>query len=103
MKRHFFLFVLFILLLSCTSPMERKFNKETSKADIEALREELDSAAFMLLAGSLVRLQLEEVPLETMTYAEILENGKKWQAAEAENRKKEIGSRIDRRRNYPNE
>lgn len=89
------------LLLSCSSPMQRKYSKENSRTDMEAIKEELDTPAFMLLAGTLVRLEFEEVPLDTMTYAEILEYGKKWQTEQDKKRKSQLGERYDKRRNHP--
>lgn len=101
MKKQLLLVGVATILLSCTSPMQRNYSKESSKADLEAIKEELDPPSFMLLAGTLVRLEFEEVPLDTMTYAEILEHGKKWQAEQDRKRKSELGDRHDRRRNYP--
>ncbi|MBD0831310.1 hypothetical protein [Aestuariibaculum sediminum] len=67
-------------LISCSSPMKKKFNEDTAKEDIEAIRESLDSSDLQLLAGSMIRLKFQDKKLEEMTYAEILEDGKKWKA-----------------------
>ncbi|MGM0636563.1 MAG: hypothetical protein ACQESK_10900 [Bacteroidota bacterium] len=68
------------LLFACSSPLEKKYNEETAKEDIQAIQSELDSTEWKLLTGTLLRLQFQDKELEEMTYAEILEDGKKWKA-----------------------
>lgn len=80
MKKQILLLGLAALLFSCSSPLTKKFNEETSEEDIKAVKGELDSTEMKLLAGSIFRLKLQDKKLEEMTYAEILENGKKWKA-----------------------
>lgn len=81
MKKLLVLFgLLTILLSSCTSPLDKTFNEETVENDIEAIRSELDSNEINLLAGSLIRLGIQQKNLSEMTYREILENGKNWKA-----------------------
>jgi len=80
MKNHLLLIALSALLFSCSSPMEKKFNEETAKDDIAAIKSELDSADLKLLAGSMMRLKIQDKKLEDMTYAEILADGKSWLA-----------------------
>lgn len=69
-----------IFLFACNSPLDKKFNEETAKEDIEEVKEEIDSTDLKLLAGSMIRLKFQDENLEDMTYGEILENGKKWKA-----------------------
>lgn len=78
MKKQLLLIVITAFLFSCSSPMDKKFNEETAKEDIEAIKSKLDSTDLQLLAGSMVRLKFQDKKLEEMTYSEILENGKKW-------------------------
>jgi hypothetical protein len=66
------------LLISCSSPMDKKFNEKTAKEDIEAIKEKIDTTEFQLLAGSMMRLKFKGEKIEEMTYSEILENGKNW-------------------------
>jgi len=60
--------------------MDKKFNEETAKEDIEAIKGKIDSTELKLLAGSMIRLKFQDKKLEEMTYGEILEDGKKWKA-----------------------
>lgn len=66
--------VIAIILIACSNPLDKKFNKETAKEDFKTLG--LDSADNMLLAGALVKLTLEQEDLTQMTYRDILEYGK---------------------------
>jgi hypothetical protein len=60
--------------------MDKKFNEETAKEDIKAIKSKIDSTELQLLAGSMIRLKFQDKKLEEMTYGEILEDGKKWKA-----------------------
>ena len=80
MKKQLLLIGITALLFSCTSPMEKKFNKETVKEDMKAVRKQLDSTELKLLAGTMFRLKIQDKKLEDMTYSDMLENGKKWKA-----------------------
>ncbi len=104
MKKTLLFISLIGLLWSCSSPLERKFSEETSEKDIKEIKSELDSTELMLLAGSMIRLQMTGEKLEEMTYREILDNGKEWKAEQekieaeqkalAEKAKKEEEARI---------
>ena len=72
-----------IFLFSCSSPMDKKFNEETVKEDIQAIKTKIDSTELQLLAGTMMRLKFQDKNLENMTYAEILDNGKKWKIEQA--------------------
>lgn len=80
MKKQLLLIVITAFLVSCSSPMDKKFNEETAKEDIEAIIGKIDSTDLQLLAGSMIRLKFQDKKLEEMTYGEILEDGKKWKA-----------------------
>jgi len=92
------------IIFSCSSPMAKKYNEETAKDDIAAIKEKLDTTEIQLLAGTMFRLKLQDKKMEDMTYAEILEDGKKWKAEQekieaeqkalAEKAKKEEEARI---------
>jgi hypothetical protein len=104
MKKTLLFISLIGLLWSCSSPLDRKFSEETSEKDIKEIKSELDSTELMLLAGSMIRLQMTGEKLEEMTYREILDNGKEWKAEQekieaeqkalAEKAKKEEEARI---------
>jgi len=106
MKKQLILIGIAALFMSCNSPLDKKFNEETAKEDLEAIESKLDTAEFQLLAGSMLRLKLQEKELENMTYSEILEDGKEWkkeqekieaeQQALAEKAAKEEAERIKR-------
>ncbi|MBN4047347.1 hypothetical protein JYU05_02280 [bacterium AH-315-P13] len=70
--------IISILIFSCSSPMNKKFNEETAKDDLAKITVKLDSTEIGLLAGTMLRLKLQEENLEKMTYSEILDKGKEW-------------------------
>ena len=78
MKKGILLIGIVTLLISCSSPMDKKFNEKTAKEDIVAIKEKIDSTEFKLLAGSMMRLKFKGEKIEEMTYSQILEDGKKW-------------------------
>ena len=80
MKKLLLLVGMTAVLFSCSTPMEKKYNEKTALKDIQLIKAAIDSIEFNLLAGSVFRLKLEDKKLEEMTYAEILEDGKKWKA-----------------------
>lgn len=80
MKKQLLLIAMVVLMFSCSSPLDKKFDEETAKEDIEAIKGKVDSTDLQLLAGSMIRLKFQDKKLEEMTYAEILEDGKKWKA-----------------------
>jgi len=84
MRKQLLLIGFVVLMFSCSSPMDKKYNEETAKDDFEVIRSKLDTTELMLLAGSMIRLKLQDENLEKMTYAEILDNGKKWKAEQEE-------------------
>jgi hypothetical protein len=78
MRKGILLIGIVTLLISCSSPMDKKFNEKTAKEDIVAIKEKIDTTEFQLLAGSMIRLKFKGEKIEEMTYSEILENGKNW-------------------------
>ena len=78
MKNTYSLIVLCFLMFSCSSPMDKKFREEASNEDMKLISKELDSTELGLLIGNIIRLKFQDKKLEEMTYAEILEDGKKW-------------------------
>ena len=69
-----------VLMLACSSPLDKKYSEQTIKEDVKELRNELDSSEVKLLLGSIFRLTLAQKDLTKMTYGEILEDGKAWKA-----------------------
>ncbi|CAI8173687.1 MAG: Uncharacterised protein [Cryomorphaceae bacterium] len=69
-----------ILMVACSSPLDKKYTEDTFEEDAKELRNELDSNEAKLLLGSIFRLTLQQEDLSKMTYGEILENGKAWKA-----------------------
>jgi len=67
-----------ILMVACSSPLDKKYSEDTFEEDAKELRNELDSTEAKLLLGSIFRLTLQQEDLSKMTYGEILENGKAW-------------------------
>ena len=69
-----------ILVVACSSQLDKKYSEDTIKEDAKELRSELDSSDVKLLMGSIFRLTMQQEDLTKMTYGEILENGKAWKA-----------------------
>lgn len=67
-------------LAACTSPLEKNYSEETFKQDSKELEAQLDTADLQLLVGSILRLSFEGKDMSSLTYEEILENGKQWKA-----------------------
>ncbi len=80
MKKISLIIIVCFGLLSCSSPLDKKYNEESAKDDLVLINEKLDSTEVVLLAGTMFRLMLQEENLEKMTYAEILDKGKKRKA-----------------------
>ena len=66
-----------VVLASCSSPLEKTYSEEDLEQDAPALKEALDSNDLQLLMGSIFRLTLQG-DLNSMTYNEILEDGRAW-------------------------
>lgn len=72
--------VLAVFAVSCSSPLEKKYNSETEDKDIESLKTELDTADLRLILGTMFRMRIEDKDFEGMTYRELLEDGKRYKA-----------------------
>ncbi|WP_417800177.1 hypothetical protein [Tenacibaculum sp.] len=106
MRKVFIVSVILLGIVSCSSPLDKKFNEERAAEDIKAVQTEIDSTEFGMLVGSMLRLKLEGEKVEGLTYREILEKGKRWKEKEeelekeqkllAEKAKKEELERINR-------
>jgi hypothetical protein len=77
-KIKFLVIIAALLISSCSSPLDKKFNEKTAKEDILELKDELDSTKLGLLAMSMLRLKFQNKNLEEMTYSEIIEDGEEW-------------------------
>jgi hypothetical protein len=69
-----------ILMLACSSSLDRMYSEKTIQEDAKELQNELDSSEVKLLMGSIFRLTFAQKDLSKMTYGEILEDGKAWKA-----------------------
>ncbi|MEE4001525.1 hypothetical protein V1T75_14365 [Tenacibaculum sp. FZY0031] len=106
MRKVFIVSVILLAIVSCSSPLDKKFNEERAAEDIKAVQSEIDSTELGMLVGSMLRLKLEGEKVEGLTYREILEKGKRWKEKEeklekeqkflAEKAKKEELERINR-------
>ncbi|MEQ8910289.1 MAG: hypothetical protein RIC95_13910 [Vicingaceae bacterium] len=83
MMKQFLLTGIALILFSCSSPLDKKFKDETVKEDMLAMKNELDSTEIKLLLGTMMRYKFQDKELENMTYAKILEDGKKWKVEKA--------------------
>ncbi len=67
-----------MIITSCSSIMEKKYNNETVKADLVSMHGELDSVEVEIIIWESIRLMSQQAMVSEMTYAEILESGKQW-------------------------
>jgi hypothetical protein len=80
MKKTLFVVFTSALLLGCSSPLNKKYSEKTIQEDVIELQKELDSLEVKIIFGSIIRLGLAQKNLTTMTYGEILKDGKSWKA-----------------------
>lgn len=86
------LFVISVLLLvSCSSPLDKKYSEATLEEDAKLLKTKLDSTEVNLLLGNILRLTMLKKDMTKMTYREIIEDGKAWKL---EMEKKEASERA---------
>jgi len=74
MKKLLIVFVATLLFYSCSSPLDRKYSKETFQDDLEALvkEEKIDSAATMKIAGYLMYATMSGESIDGLSYREII-------------------------------
>lgn len=63
--------------LSCSSPLDQKYSRDTVKQDLELLSHSLDPGEYDLLVKTVILFSLEDRNLETLTYKQILREGKR--------------------------
>lgn len=100
MRKVFIVSVILLGIVSCSSPLDKKFNEERAAEDIKAVQSEIDSTEFGMLVGSMLRLKLEGEKVEGLTYREILEKGKRWKEKEEklEKEQKLLAEKAKKRR-----
>jgi hypothetical protein len=77
--KNIFLLVLFsILIISCSTPLDKKYNEERLGDDAKEMKEsgKLTEEDAQIMAGWIVRAKLKDEYLEGKTYREILEEAK---------------------------
>lgn len=68
--------LLIIVIVSCSSPVDKIYSKEGFKEDLPELKKELSSDEIELLAATIVRFALiDESKLNIMSYKELLQEG----------------------------
>jgi hypothetical protein len=90
MKKSVLTALITLLFISCSSPIERKYNEHNIKSDIAAIKKKLNTKDFEILENSIIRLNYNTEKLEQMTYFEILENGKIWKNSQKKEESKII-------------
>ena len=85
MKQTVALLIVLFFLVACTSPLDKKFNEQTLKEDIQEIKEsgELDSLESQMLAAYLLRGKMRSEDMSKMTYREMVD------AVKAERKKNE--------------
>jgi len=78
MKKITLISVVYLLLLSCSSPLNKKYNEETLSEDAKEIKEKgkLSEEDAQIMAGWIVRAKLSGDKLENKTYGEILTEAK---------------------------
>ncbi len=87
MKKIFtFMMVLFALLLvSCSSPLDRKYNKETLDDDVKAMRESgVADDDMMAIGGWVMKSAIDNTNLDGKTYRDILKDAKDYSKKQKE-------------------
>jgi hypothetical protein len=82
--------IILISFYSCSSPIERTYNKESFENDLNELKKEINSEDFEILKNSIIMLSYDTESLEKMTYSEILQSGKDWENSINEEKYKKI-------------
>lgn len=73
-------FIFLISLFGCKDQLNIKYQEATKKEDFAKIKQELSAEDIAIIQGNLVRLQVKGKDIEGMTYREILEDGRVWQA-----------------------
>ncbi len=101
MKKTILISIVIGLIISCSSPLDKKFSEEKVEKDMIEIKEKLDSTELMLLAGTMIRLKLQDKNLEGMTYQEILDDGETWKAEQEkiEREQKKLAKKAEKEEN----
>lgn len=74
MRKIYIIICLLGLLMACTSPIERMYNKETVMKDMKEIKNSIEISEFELLENGINNLTQNEGELETKTYLQILDS-----------------------------
>lgn len=106
MKNYILAIIASVTLYACSTPLDKKYNEETLKQDLEAIQKQVDSTDYQILAGTYIRYSMQGKDMSAMTYEQLLKEGKDWKAeqerieaeqkAMAEKAAKEEAARIAR-------
>ena len=80
MKKSLLFIAIIGLLWSCSSVLDEKYTQNPSDEVVEQIKEKLTPDEMEIFAESVVRLHFSDENLQEMTYGEILEKGKEWEA-----------------------
>jgi hypothetical protein len=76
MKNTLLFIFIFVFIVACSSPLDRKFSVDTFKEDTQALFSELDTSEVQLIMGTVLRFSFQKKDLTQMTYRDLLNEGK---------------------------
>ncbi|SHL23817.1 hypothetical protein [Chryseobacterium polytrichastri] len=78
--KKFILCLSVLTIISCSNPMNRKYSDATMEQDLKAIGKEqkLSDDEAKLMAAYLILGKIQHKPLEGKTYAQILEDAKKY-------------------------
>ncbi|TRO65487.1 hypothetical protein [Christiangramia sabulilitoris] len=85
MKKYFYL-VLGLIMISCSSPLDKNYNKETMQEDLKQIGESgnVDDDEKKLIAGWIFKSGLTGESLEGKSYSDILEEAKNYKKEQEE-------------------
>jgi hypothetical protein len=82
MRKVFLIIFISGIIISCSSPLDRKFNETTLDKDALLIKDNVDTTEAALILGTILRYKFQSKPMEGLTYREILEEGKKFKAGQ---------------------
>ena len=82
MKKVFLILVGALILSSCSSPLDKKYNEETAKEDFKAVTEKVSYEEAQLITAQMVRTAMAEGTLEGKTYGDFLISAQNFQEAQ---------------------
>ncbi|MEM1336882.1 MAG: hypothetical protein AAGF96_03985 [Bacteroidota bacterium] len=106
MKKLLSIILAFLIILSCSTPLDKKYGEETFESDIKEIKRsgKLSEEDALIMAGWIMRSKLQGENLEGKTYNEIIKEAKDYEKEqellaqkaklEEEEKRKRLGSAL---------